>query len=46
MIHANGLPVSSPSAAQTTVQSSFDRLADALEAALDMPLLEKIIWES
>ena len=28
------------------MQGSFDRLADALEAALDMAELEKIIWES
>jgi adenosylcobyric acid synthase len=34
------------SAEQPFFQSSFDRLADALEAALDMPQLEKIIWES
>jgi adenosylcobyric acid synthase len=33
-------------AAAPDVPGSFDRLADALEAALDMPLLEKIIWES
>jgi adenosylcobyric acid synthase len=37
---------SSTSAAPAAVPSSFDRLADALEAALDMPQLEKIIWES
>ncbi len=41
-----GEPVASASAMQATTQSSFDRLADALEAALDMSLLEKIIWES
>ncbi len=34
------------SARQPIVQSSFDRLADALEDALDMPQLEKIIWET
>ena len=38
--------VSAASARQPFFQSSFDRLADALEDALDMPLLEKIIWES
>ena len=40
--------LSTPSAYTTppAAPSSFDRLADALEAALDMPLLEKIIWES
>jgi len=31
---------------QPTAQNSFDRLADALEATLDMSLLEKIIWEN
>jgi adenosylcobyric acid synthase len=34
------------SAMQPSAQSAFDRLADELEAALDMSLLEKIIWES
>jgi adenosylcobyric acid synthase len=39
-------PVSTASISQPTPQSAFDRLADALEAALDMSRLEKIIWES
>ncbi len=39
-------PDSDRSAMPPGVPGSFDRLADAFEAALDMPLLEKIIWES
>lgn len=40
------LPASPASGALPAIDNAFDRLADALEAALDMSLLEKIIWES
>jgi len=40
-----GRPVAPVSTGTANNPSSYDRLADALEAALDMPLLEKMIWE-